>query len=283
MLIAENYSSRAVSISTLAYAALFLCMARYLYQRNPKNDTALVMLLGKASIFLVITVPILFSGNWVTLFWSMEAVVLLWAATRLRNLFLLQGSIALLALVCIKFLFHDYAEHFRLKLHSLTYSLGFFDGFLERLITSVIILASLFTFPRLIEKSNFQLGGLIPRLRDFFYVAFGALLFAVLNIEVVAFFNDYAPEASHASLSVLWTFFSICLMALGFLYNQKPLRQTSIALFCLTIIKVFFQDLAEVATPYRILSLLILGLMLIGASYLYHRYSDQILSKTGTP
>ena len=50
-----------------------------------------------------------------------------------------------------------------------------------------------------------------------------------------------------------------------------------VALFAATIIKVFVRDTANVDTPYRILSFLVLGLMLVGASYLYHRFKNRIL------
>jgi uncharacterized membrane protein len=52
------------------------------------------------------------------------------------------------------------------------------------------------------------------------------------------------------------------------------------------VLKVFVVDLANVSTPFRIISFVVLGLMLIGASYLYYRYREYIVPTTtaeGTP
>jgi uncharacterized membrane protein len=43
------------------------------------------------------------------------------------------------------------------------------------------------------------------------------------------------------------------------------------------MLKVFLLDMANVSTPYRVISFLVLGLMLIGASYLYHRFRSHLL------
>ena len=108
----------------------------------------------------------------------------------------------------------------------------------------------------------------------------------MLNIEVGAFFHDYAPRAHFAAISVLWTLYSIALIAMGFLKNSAILRQFAIGLFGVTMMKVFFIDMSNVSTPYRIISFTVLGVMLIGASYLYHRFKDRILpavSEKGSP
>ena len=109
-----------------------------------------------------------------------------------------------------------------------------------------------------------------------FMGVFVALLFVILNIEVAGFFYEYISQARSAAISILWTIFSIVMIAFGFLENQSTLRKSAIGLFVFTMIKVFFWDMSNVSTPYRIISFLVLGLMLISASYLYHRFKDLI-------
>lgn len=108
---------------------------------------------------------------------------------------------------------------------------------------------------------------------------FGTILvgFLILNVEVAAFFYEYGPQARFAAISVLWTVVSVLLIIFGFVYNQSLLRRSAIGLFAITMLKVFILDMANVSTPYRVVSFLALGLMLIGASYLYHRFKDRIL------
>jgi len=74
------------------------------------------------------------------------------------------------------------------------------------------------------------------------------------------------------------TLYAITLMLLGFRYQQARLRLVSLGLFGVTILKVFLADMAKGSTPFRIVSFVVLGLMLIGASYLYYRYRGYLLS-----
>jgi uncharacterized membrane protein len=276
--IAEHFSRQAVSVATIAYATLFMGMAHTLYRRNPANLPALVMLLGKASVFLVITVPLLFSGNWITLFWAIEAVVLLWAASRLENKLLLAGSAAILGMTLWKFFCYDYRAVFDLHA-SLTYFRdGYANALWERWITIAAALGSVFSFARLTGRSQGLLEEMTKPVSAFFHAIFALALFGILNIEVSAFFHDYYPFAQRVAISVLWAVFSICLMVIGFAKNLQPVRICSIALFSLTAVKVFFLDMADVAPPF--VSLIVLGALLIGASYPYHRFSTMILEKT---
>jgi len=52
----------------------------------------------------------------------------------------------------------------------------------------------------------------------------------------------------------------------------------SFGLFLATALKVFLFDMAKVSTPYRIISFIILGLVLVGTSYLYYKFKDRIIS-----
>jgi uncharacterized membrane protein len=100
--------------------------------------------------------------------------------------------------------------------------------------------------------------------------------FVVLNYEVSAFFHDYAPAAHFAAISVLWALCSIALVVVGFRRRQERLRQCALGLFAVTVLKVFVVDLAHVSTPFRIISFVVLGLLLIGASYLYYHYREHL-------
>lgn len=42
------------------------------------------------------------------------------------------------------------------------------------------------------------------------------------------------------------------------------------------VLKVFLYDLSNLQTPFRIISFIVLGLILFGASYLYARFKDRI-------
>ena len=276
-MIRAHYQVEFASIVTLSYAAIFLWMAQFIYRRDNEQLGAFVMMIAKATLFLVLTVPILFSDHWITFFWTIQAVVLLWAALKLQNRWLYNSFVVLLVLVIFKFLFYDYSEVFRLRFPEFYFRSGYTRLLLERFITSAAVLASVFLSLGLVKKSGGEIGMFQKKDAAIFWGIFSVILFLILNIEVGAFFHDYASQAGFAATSVLWALFSIVLMFLGFLKTRSLLRRCAIGLFGVTLIKVFFVDMSNVSTPYRVISFMILGLMLIGASYLYHRFKDRIL------
>src|SRR5215813_8986544 len=91
----------AVSIVALAYAGLFFGMASFLHRGHPGNLEPL--LLAKGLLFLILAVPMLCSGHWITIFWSMQVTVILWAGLRLHNRWLYYGALVLLLLAVGKF------------------------------------------------------------------------------------------------------------------------------------------------------------------------------------
>lgn len=74
-------------------------------------------------------------------------------------------------------------------------------------------------------------------------------------------------------LSLLWTAYAAATLAWGFLRRSVALRYAALCLFGLTIVKVFFVDMASVKTAYRMLSLLVLGVVLLLVGLLYQKAS----------
>jgi len=76
---------------------------------------------------------------------------------------------------------------------------------------------------------------------------------------------------TQVGLSVLWTLYAAGALAWGFVRSSPPLRYAAFCLFGFVIFKVFLFDLSEVQAVYRILSFLVLGLVLLGVSFLYQK------------
>ena len=74
-------------------------------------------------------------------------------------------------------------------------------------------------------------------------------------------------------LSILWTAYAAATLAWGFLRRSVALRYAALCLFGLTIVKVFFVDMASVKPAYRMLSLLVLGVVLLLVGLLYQKAS----------
>jgi uncharacterized membrane protein len=272
----------AVSLVALAYASLFFGMASYLYRRHPENLEPFILLLAKGLLFLIIAVPMLFSGHWITLFWSVQVGVILWVGLRLHNRWLCYGALVLLLLAVGKFVCYDYGAVFAFRLETLAYARDFAELLLERWTTMAFVLAALLYSAHRLRTAEPVLEPWQPHVTTWLYGTFAVLLFVVLTLEVSAYFYARAPQARFAAMSVVWTLYSIALMLLVFRYQQARLRLVSLGLFGVTILKVFLADMARVSTPFRIVSFVVLGLMLIGASYLYYRYRGHVLRAPST-
>ncbi|MBI4716871.1 MAG: DUF2339 domain-containing protein [Planctomycetes bacterium] len=276
-MIEARFAQEWVAVVSIAYALLFLVMAGLLFARRPNAAQPIVLLVAKCSLFLVITVPLLASRHWISCFWAAQGLALAWAAMRLSDRRLRTAAIAVLALAAVKLVGWDLVMVFEWRGDGFYYEPGFAAQAVERWTTMIVLLGCLYLAAGMVARA----AGGTPREASSagtaLRLAFALLLFGFLNLETAAYFHDHVPQARFASISVLWALFSIALMALGFLRKSLVLRVCSLGLFALTVIKVFLRDMVHVSTPYRILSFVGLGLMLIGASYLYHRYKTRLI------
>ncbi|KJR41846.1 hypothetical protein MCHI_002266 [Candidatus Magnetoovum chiemensis] len=273
-MVSKHASVEWVGAVTLFYVLAFGAFAYLLYVRELKTHDVFFVSLSKAMFFLVITVPIILSEQWITIFWAFEALMLLWTSLTLKRKALYISSYVLLAVTIFKFLFFDYFEVFYLKEFYFYFRDGYTYNIAARYTVSLSLLASVFAFAHLLkgyEKSPSRRYN-----QSAIYTVFTALLFIMLNVELSAFFYDYLRSARFAAISVLWTLFSASLMVIGFIINSHTLRIVSFVLFGITIFKVFVLDMAKFSTPYRIISFMILGIVLILMSYLYHIYKERI-------
>ena len=280
-MIREYFSLEWVSVISIFYSVLFLLMATYLFRKGRQQQTAFVVLLAKSALFLIITVPIIFSKHWITIFWAAQAITLLWTGIRLEKHSLIYSAYVLISVTIAKFLLYDYVVVFKLDpdyfriMNSYTFMIA------ERYITSLSLLGLLYAFAFMTDKASLRAvsSKMTSSLQDssLIFALWGGLLFIVLNIEAASFFHDYLPAARFAAISVLWTLFSVALMIKGFTANSSALRKVSLGLFFVTLLKVFLFDMSNISTPYRIISFIILGLILVITSYFYHRYKDKIM------
>jgi uncharacterized membrane protein len=107
-----------------------------------------------------------------------------------------------------------------------------------------------------------------------------ALVFGLVSLEVRQGFvgSVLVLEQSPVSMaewygySLAWVILGIALVLAGIRFKSSALRYGSLVVMLLAIGKVFLLDTARLDDLYRVLSLLGLGLSLLGLGYLYQRY-----------
>ncbi|MGA8497496.1 MAG: DUF2339 domain-containing protein [Xanthobacteraceae bacterium] len=76
-------------------------------------------------------------------------------------------------------------------------------------------------------------------------------------------------DAEQYTYSTVWLAFGIALLAVGFFLRSQPARLTALAVIALTIAKVFIIDTASISGIYRALSVIGLGVVLLGIGWVY--------------
>lgn len=103
------------------------------------------------------------------------------------------------------------------------------------------------------------------------------LMLAYLTLEVRTLFHGpvlnapFISDAEHYTYSVVWLGFGVALLLIGIVLESQPARLASAAVVILDTFKVFFIDLRDVQGLYRALSIICLGLVLMGIGWLYQR------------
>lgn len=83
-------------------------------------------------------------------------------------------------------------------------------------------------------------------------------------------------STENASLTVLWSLYAIVLLAFGIRGKNRLLRLMGIGLFGITIAKAFLYGFLAMQGIYRIIAFIILGALLLAASFAYNKYKEKI-------
>ena len=76
-------------------------------------------------------------------------------------------------------------------------------------------------------------------------------------------------DAEQYAYSTVWLVFGIVLLAVGFYLRSQPARLPALAVIALTVAKVFIIDTANISGIYRALSVIGLGVVLLGIGWVY--------------
>ncbi|HUH26547.1 MAG TPA: DUF2339 domain-containing protein [Flavobacterium sp.] len=108
------------------------------------------------------------------------------------------------------------------------------------------------------------------------FVLYAAIL-CFLSNELITWL-DLAGNKSvfKLGLSILWGAYSFVLIYLGIYKRRKYLRIGAISLFAVTLLKLFFYDIAQLNTISKTIVFISLGVLLLLISFLYNKFKDKI-------
>lgn len=215
-LIDDAYGQIWTALLTVALATFYVCHVYYSLARKVVDKELLISFIGLAAFFVTITLPLLLSNQWITVSWSLQALVMLWMAGKLRSAFLQQVAYLLYALVLVRFCFIDLPGQYGLAMDSQQSFAAFLLGLLERVISFGIPILSLALAYTLIEKpapasalacdanNDVPLWLKDNLLLQIILLVGGGLLFIVLQLELFRSFAYLYPPLQLPVLTLIW-------------------------------------------------------------------------------
>ena len=266
-----DYQKLPDAIVSLSYAIVTLGLALLLWRQLAPGLVS-SWLIAQAVVFLLVFWAQTLSDDWVTVFWSAELVALYWVAAKCNDRTLLFGTFLIGLAVVFQHFGSAPAFIFEPPI-----SQTFTAGIVGRWSAGLSVVTGLLLVAWLDHAGKVE--GTHQRLSHAFE-ALGVLsFFGFANLELYRFTTQFMRSIEVAGISVLWTLFAVGLMLIGVWMRRKAYRLSAIVLLIVTVLKVLAYDTAEVSTPYRIVSCLVLGAMLVAVSFLYYRFSERLVGK----
>jgi len=234
---------------------------------------------GVALFFVTLIFPVQFDRQWITIGWALEGAALLWLFHRVPHPGLRLVGVGLLAAAFVRLALNPavYAYHPRAAVPIFNWYLYAYG----------IVTVSLFAGSKLLAPPrNMVLKLNLPP----FLSGFGVVLaFLLLNIEIADYFSapgstltfEFSGNfARDMTYSIAWALFALGFLVYGILKNIAVARYAAMGLLCVTLIKLFFHDLAQLAQLYRIGAFIGVAVIAMLASFAYQKFYSAAAKKT---
>jgi hypothetical protein len=238
---------------------------------NPARITHLAWFGGVALFFITLIFPIQFERQWITIGWALEGMALLWLFHRVPHPGLRLAGAGLLVAAFVRLALNPAVLEYHPR--SATPVLNWY------LYAYGAVTVCLFAGARLVAPPR----NLIARVNAPPVLAgLGTVLaFLLLNIEIADFFSAPGSTltfqfsgnfARDMAYSIAWAVFALILLVAGILRKIPTSRHAALGLLSLTLLKLFFHDLARLGQLYRIGAFISVAVIAMLASFAYQRF-----------
>ena len=244
---------------------------KFINAKNKARLTQLAWFGGVALFFITLIFPIQFDRQWITIGWALEGAALLWLFHRVPHPGLRLVGAGLLAVAFVRLALNPAV----LEYHPGT-ATAIFNWYLY---AYGIVTAALFAGAKLLGPPRNQIFKINapPVLAGLGTV----LAFLLLNIEIADYFSAAGSTltfqfsgnfARDMTYSIAWALFALGLLVYGILKNIAAARYSAMGLLCVTLLKLFFHDLARLGQLYRIGAFVGVAVIAMLASFAYQKF-----------
>lgn len=226
---------------------------------------------GVALFFITLIFPIQFDRQWITLGWALEGAALLWLFHRVPHPGLRLTGFGLLVASFVRLAFNPAVLEYHQRSTTPVFNWYLYTYGIATI--ALFVGAKLLAPPRhLLLKSNAQ--AVLASLGT-------VLAFLLLNIEIADYFSAPGSTltfqfsgnfARDMSYSIAWGLFALVLLAWGIVKKISAARYAALGLLIVTLLKLFFHDLAHLGQLYRIGALGGVAVIAMLASFAYQKF-----------
>ena len=258
--------------AAIGFATLYAVVARATLAWRPNDNRLLLTSLAVSIGFLAWAFPIQADARWVSLGWAAMGAALWWFGLRvsappLRIMAGVLGTLSVTRLLMLDLPLDTrdpFVPIFNLvALPSL--------GVAACILASVVLADPFLKRLRSPERWLIAVAGVTGVL----------LLWLILSFECYGYFDAQAIGSEdfavwewrgQLALTVMWTVYATALLVLGFRLSRARLRWLAMALYGVSVVKLFVVDMANVQQLYRILAFFVLAVVLGLVARTYQRF-----------
>ena len=259
---------------------IYLLIGMYIYRHFTETKMLSLLLLTIAAGFVTLAVPLQLDGYWIPAAWAIEAIILFYLSFKINPGKIPYTGVIVLALSIFSLVSEPYVIN----------GSGFAAILNKTGAAYLEVIAAIAVIIWMNHKESQSIK--TRRNRNLLYVlqiTLNLLVIMMLTSEVNAYFYGLSMNATELKeelfwrsmnnlvISIVWGLQAATLVILGFWRRMKGIRWFGLCFMVVVIIKVFLFDLSNLSTPNRIVSFMGLGLILLGISWLYHRYKNILM------
>ena len=139
MQILHNYHPELKGLFSLLMALFNLVCSWLLYKKLKSDNKLVYLMIGLTLTFITLVAPVQLQGNYITIFWALEAVLLIWLAQKSGIAIYRFASCLITILMCFS-LFMDWGQVY-ISYHKTTEDILLNKGFITGFVSSAALLA----------------------------------------------------------------------------------------------------------------------------------------------
>ncbi len=238
---------------------------------NPARISQLAWFGGVALFFITLIFPIQFENQWITIGWALEGAALLWLFHRVPHAGLRLVGFGLLVAAFVRLALNPSVLEYHPRAAT-----AIFNWYLYAYGSVTVCL---FTGAALIAPPRNKILG--TNAQPILFTLGTVLAFLLLNIEIADYFSPPGSTltfqfsgnfARDMTYSIAWALFALILLVVGIWRKIPGARYSALGLLSVTILKLFFHDLARLNQLYRIGALIGVAVIAMLASVAYQRF-----------